>query len=102
MNEVHVLYNFIYALYDKVRHVTGFYFVCFFQPFLIDGFKFDFRIYVLVTACDPLRIFVFKDGLTRFATTKYVDPTNHNVVSEYINEIFWTVIVVMYHNTYIA
>ena len=53
-----------------------------FQPFLIDGFKFDLRIYALVTACDPLRIFVFKDGLARFATAKYVDPNHHNVVSE--------------------
>ena len=50
------------------------------QPFLIDGYKFDLRIYTLVTGCDPLRIFVFKDGLARFATTKYVEPTQHNVV----------------------
>lgn len=64
---------------------------CFFclQPFLIDGFKFDLRIYVLVTACDPLRIFVFKEGLGRFATHKYTDPTNNNVVSaQHINTFF--------------
>lgn len=51
------------------------------QPFLIDGFKFDFRLYVLVTSCDPLRIFIFKDGLARFATSKYHDPNNSNTVS---------------------
>lgn len=51
------------------------------KPFLIDGFKFDLRIYVLVTSCDPFRIFVFKDGLARFATQKYMDPTHANVVS---------------------
>ena len=51
-----------------------------FQPFLIDGFKFDMRVYTLVTACDPFRVFVFKDGLSRFATAKYIEPTNHNVV----------------------
>ena len=51
------------------------------QPFLIDGFKFDLRIYTLVTGCDPLRIFVFKEGLARFATSKYTEPNHHNVVS---------------------
>lgn len=51
------------------------------KPFLIDGFKFDLRVYVLVTSCDPLRIFVYEDGLGRFATLKYMEPSNHNVVS---------------------
>ncbi|RMX47403.1 hypothetical protein pdam_00019330 [Pocillopora damicornis] len=49
------------------------------KPFLIDGFKFDLRVYVLVTSCDPLRIFVYEDGLGRFATLKYMEPSNHNV-----------------------
>jgi len=48
---------------------------------LIDGLKFDFRLYVVVTACDPLRIFVFNEGLARFATAKYATPTHSNVVS---------------------
>uniref|UniRef100_A0A8B9FXU1 Uncharacterized protein n=1 Tax=Amazona collaria TaxID=241587 RepID=A0A8B9FXU1_9PSIT len=49
-----------------------------FQPFLIDGFKFDMRIYVLVTSCDPLRIFVYEEGLVRFATMRYIDPSSTN------------------------
>jgi tubulin polyglutamylase TTLL4 len=38
---------------------------------LIDGFKYDLRIYVVVTCFDPLKIFLFKEGLVRFATQKY-------------------------------
>ncbi|XP_047139677.1 tubulin polyglutamylase ttll6 isoform X3 [Hydra vulgaris] len=49
------------------------------RPFLIDGFKFDLRIYVVVTSCDPLRIFVYKDGLARFATVKYAYPAKNNL-----------------------
>ena len=41
----------------------------------------DLRVYVAVTSCDPLRVFVYKDGLARFATVKYTEPTNGNVVS---------------------
>ncbi|XP_064932979.1 tubulin polyglutamylase TTLL13 isoform X3 [Columba livia] len=49
------------------------------KPFLIDGFKFDMRIYVLVTSCDPLRIFVYKEGLARFATMRYIVPSSRNL-----------------------
>lgn len=38
------------------------------EPYLIDGLKFDMRVYVLVVSADPLRIFIHKEGIVRFAT----------------------------------
>ncbi|XP_073684583.1 tubulin polyglutamylase ttll6-like [Garra rufa] len=49
------------------------------KPFIIDGFKFDLRIYVLVTSCDPFRIFMYNEGLVRFCTTQYTEPTGSNL-----------------------
>lgn len=50
------------------------------RPFLIDGYKFDLRVYVAVTSCDPFRVFVYKDGLARFTTQHYEEPSNNNCV----------------------
>ncbi|XP_054851545.1 tubulin polyglutamylase TTLL6 [Eublepharis macularius] len=49
------------------------------KPFIIDGFKFDLRVYVLVTSCDPLRVYIYKEGLARFATSTYSDPSISNL-----------------------
>ncbi|EDO45410.1 predicted protein, partial [Nematostella vectensis] len=49
------------------------------RPFLLDGYKFDLRVYVLVTSCDPLRIFVYNDGLVRLGTECYEPPTEDNM-----------------------
>ena len=54
------------------------------RPLTIDGFKFDLRIYVLVTSFAPLRAFVYRDGLARFATESY-SVGKENVYSQLTN-----------------
>lgn len=43
----------------------------------MEGYKYDLRIYVLVTSFEPLIIYVHDKGMARFATKKYhYDPKN--------------------------
>jgi len=55
------------------------------KPYLINELKFDLRLYVLVTGCDPLRVYLFEDGLARFATEKYSRPNRNNIEETFIH-----------------
>jgi hypothetical protein len=58
------------------------------EPYLIDNLKFDIRLYVLITSCDPLKIFLYREGIVRFATEEYENltcTTNKNIDNMYIH-----------------
>lgn len=52
-------------------------------PLLLNNRKFDLRIYVLVTSCDPLRVYIFKEGMVRFCTSEYHAPKSSNLGEAY-------------------
>lgn len=52
-------------------------------PLLLNGKKFDMRIYVLVTSCDPLRIYILNEGMIRFCTEDYRPPKASNLDEVY-------------------
>lgn len=55
------------------------------NPYLLDGLKFDLRIYVLLYGVSPLKIYLFDEGLARFATVPYKPPKNSNMRNVYIH-----------------
>eukprot|EP00656_Telonema_subtile_P005072 TRINITY_DN12301_c0_g1_i2.p1 TRINITY_DN12301_c0_g1~~TRINITY_DN12301_c0_g1_i2.p1 ORF type:complete len:327 (-),score=81.74 TRINITY_DN12301_c0_g1_i2:65-1045(-) len=57
---------------------------------LLDGLKFDFRVYVAVleAGTDACKVYLFQEGLARFCTEPYAAPTPqnfHNVMSHLTN-----------------
>ncbi|KAI4459016.1 tubulin polyglutamylase [Holotrichia oblita] len=55
------------------------------RPYLIDGFKFDLRVYTLITSCEPLRVYIYREGLVRFATSRYKEPTGVNITNVFMH-----------------
>ena len=50
-----------------------------YNPHLINGKKYDLRIYLLITGYCPLKIYLFENGLTRFCSEEYdLNPEKMN------------------------
>merc|ERR1712227_434127 len=54
------------------------------NPLLVDGFKFDVRLHVAVTSYDPLIIYLYEEGMARFATIKY-DTGNRHIKNQWMH-----------------
>lgn len=47
------------------------------NPLLVRGLKFDLRIYLLITSIDPIKLYLYEDGLVRFATREFSLDKEH-------------------------
>ena len=55
------------------------------KPYIINKLKFDLRIYVLLASVSPLKIYVYNEGLARFATEEYTSPNSDNLDSLFMH-----------------
>lgn len=55
------------------------------QPHLIDGLKYDLRLYVLLYGVSPLRIYLHKLAFARFCTEDYEPPNYSNLDNIYMH-----------------
>ena len=55
------------------------------NPLLINGYKWDMRVYVIITSMWPLKVYIYEEGLARFSTEKYNLKTLGNKFSHLTN-----------------
>lgn len=64
------------------------------NPLIVNQRKWDMRIYVLVTSIHPLRVYMYRDGIIRFASTKYTRANAHKrtafLTNTFVNQKFAT------------
>jgi len=49
------------------------------------GYKYDFRVYAVLTGVKPLRIYIYKDGIVRLCQSLYDKPTEKNIKNHKIH-----------------
>ena len=60
------------------------------SPLLLDGRKFDIRLYVLVTAVSPLQVSIYHDGLVRLCGAAFSAPTRRNLRRSQVHLTNWS------------
>lgn len=55
------------------------------EPYLLEKFKFDLRIYVVLKSLEPLQVFICREGMARFCTEHYQQPTHKNIFKTYMH-----------------
>ncbi|CAL6071918.1 Tubulin_tyrosine ligase [Hexamita inflata] len=56
------------------------------RPYLINGYKFDLRLYVVVIQVMPYpQLIFYNDGMARFCTDKYQEPSGKNMKNAYMH-----------------
>ena len=53
------------------------------SPYLIDGYKFDFRFYLLIATLKPFTAYIYHEGIARFCTEKYQPPNRTNLENRF-------------------
>lgn len=72
---------------DKLNNLTQLYSVQKYihNPYLIKGYKFDIRLYALVTSYHPMTVYLYREGLVRFATQKYKKSITGTSLDKFIH-----------------
>lgn len=53
------------------------------SPYLVNGYKFDFRLYLCISTLRPFTAFIYNEGLARFCTKKYSPPTRQTLEDKF-------------------
>ncbi len=55
------------------------------DPLVVDNFKFDFRIYAVVTSLEPPEFYLYNEGQARFCTVSYQRPHSDNISETFMH-----------------